>query len=154
MSFQLTSKAFKDGGMIPAQYTADGDGVSPPLEWQGPPPGTKSFALICDDADGPGGTFTHWLAYNIPPNLFHFAEAYPILKTQPNGIKQGTNDFGTVGYRGPAPPSGVHFYCFKIYALSGLLDLEEGAKRGPLEKAIQRCFLREAMLVGKYKRNN
>ena len=152
MAFQLTSRAFKEGESIPPHYTADGEDVSPPLEWKEAPPGTKSFALICDDQDAPGGTFTHWVIYNIPPNLFHFPEAYPALKTQPNGTKQGTNDFGGLGYRGPAPPSGVHRYYFKMYALSALLDVEEGAKKGPVERALQRRILAEAQLMGKYQR--
>jgi Raf kinase inhibitor-like YbhB/YbcL family protein len=153
MAFQITSRAFKDGEMIPAHYTGDGEDVSPPLEWKEPPPGTKSFALICDDPDAPGGTFTHWVAYNIPPNLFHFAEAYPALKTQPNGTKQGINDFGSIGYKGPAPPSGVHRYCFKIYAVSSLLELTEGAKKAALERVLQRRILGEAQLMGKYERH-
>lgn len=152
MAFQLTSRAFKDGEMIPSHYTADGEDVSPPLEWKEPPAGTKSFALICDDPDAPGGTFAHWVIYNIPSNLFNFPEAYPALKTQPNGTQQGTNDFGSVGYRGPAPPSGVHRYYFKIYSLSALLDLGEGTKKATLERTLQRRILGEAQLMGKYQR--
>lgn len=152
MAFQLTSRAFKEGEMIPAHYTVDGEDVSPPLEWKDPPPGTKSFALTCDDPDAPGGTFTHWVIFNIPPNLFHFPEAYPVLKTQPNGTKQGTNDFGNIGYGGPAPPSGAHRYYFKIYAVSTVLEMAEGSKKAALERALQRRILGEAQLMGKYQR--
>jgi Raf kinase inhibitor-like YbhB/YbcL family protein len=152
MAFQLTSRAFKDGEMIPPHYTADGDDVSPPLEWKDPPAGTQSFTLICDDPDAPGGTFTHWLIYNIPTSIVLLPEAFPSLKSLPNGTKQGINDFGGTGYRGPAPPSGIHRYYFKIYALSSPLELEEGAKKATLERLIQRRALGEAQLMGKYQR--
>ena len=152
MAFQLTSRAFKDGDMIPAQYTADGDDVSPPLDWKDRPEDTKSFALICDDPDAPGGTFTHWLVYNIPASIATFPEAFPPLKSQPNGTQQGTNDFGAIGYGGPAPPSGVHRYFFKLYALNSTVDIGEGAKKGQLEKTLQRRIVGEAQLMGKYQR--
>lgn len=152
MAFQLTSRAFKEGEMIPPHYTADGEDVSPPLEWKEPPPGTKSFTLVCDDPDAPGGTFTHWLIYNIPTSVVQFPEAFPSLKSLPNGTKQGVNDFGGIGYRGPAPPGGTHRYYFKIYALSAVLDLEEGAKKATLERLVQRRTLAEAQLMGKYQR--
>jgi Raf kinase inhibitor-like YbhB/YbcL family protein len=138
--------------MIPAHYTADGDDVTPPLDWHDAPEGTKTFALICDDPDAPGGTFVHWVVYNIPSNVTVFPEAFPSLKSLPNGTKQGTTDFGGVGYRGPAPPSGVHRYFFKLYALNTALELEAGATKAQLEKMMQRRIVGEAQLMGKYQR--
>ncbi len=152
MAFQITSRAFKEGGDIPAHYTADGEDVSPPLEWHDPPPGTKSFALIVSDPDAPGGDFTHWLVYNIPTSVILFPEAFPPMKSMPNGTRQGVNDFGGLGYQGPAPPSGIHRYYFKIYALTALLDLEDGVKRAQLEKSIQRRIVEKAELMGLYER--
>lgn len=152
MGFQLTSRAFKDGEMIPSHYTADGEDVSPPLEWKDAPEGTKTFALVCDDPDAPGGTFVHWVIFNIPANMTQFPEAFPSLKSLPNGTKQGLNDFGGIGYQGPAPPGGTHRYFFKMYALSAVLDLEEGAKKATLERMVQRRTLAEAKLMGKYQR--
>lgn len=153
MAFRLTSRAFKDGDMIPAHYTADGEDVSPPLDWFDVPEGTKSLTLICDDPDAPGGGFCHWVIYNIPIQTVNFPEAFPSLNSLPNGTKQGVNDFGGIGYRGPAPPSGTHRYFFKLYALSTVLDLEAGAKKAQLEKMIPRRILGEAQLMGKYQRS-
>ena len=153
MALQLISRAFKEGGMIPAHYTADGEDVSPPLDWSYIPDGTKSFAILCDDPDAPGGSFCHWVIYNIPPNTVHFPEAFPTFNSLPNGTKQGTNDFGSIGYRGPAPPSGVHRYTFKLYALSAVLDLEPGAKKAQLEKMVLRRIVGESQLTGKYQRS-
>src|SRR5271170_7380370 len=138
MAFRITSRAFKEGEMIPSHYTADGEDVSPPLDWMHIPDEAQSLALICDDPDAPGGTFTHWVVYNIPPNTVHFPEALPSFKALPNGAKQGVSDFGPLGYKGPAPPSGVHRYYFKLYALNQVLDLEPGATRAQLEKLMTR----------------
>lgn len=152
MAFRLFSRAFQDGELIPEHYTADGDDVTPPLDWHDPPEGTKTFALICDDPDAPGGHFVHWMVYNIPSNVTVFPEAFPSLRSLPNGTKQGTNDFGGLGYRGPAPPSGVHRYYFKLYALSATLELDAGATKAQLEKMMQRRIVGEAQLMGKYQR--
>lgn len=70
---QLSSTAFSDGTAIPSRYTCDGEDISPPLSWSDPPAGTRSFVLLCDDHDAPGGTWHHWAAYDIPPNLTSLA---------------------------------------------------------------------------------
>ena len=152
VAFQLTSRAFKEGEMIPSHYTADGDDVTPPLAWSNAPAETKTFALLCLDPDAPSGSFCHWVIYNIPFSVTNFPEAFPSLNSLPNGTKQGINDFGGIGYRGPAPPSGVHRYYFKLYALTSVLDLEAGATKDRLEKLMQRRIVAEAQLMGKYGR--
>jgi Raf kinase inhibitor-like YbhB/YbcL family protein len=152
MAFRITSRAFKEGGDIPTHYTAEGDNVSPPIEWLDPPPTAKSFALVVFDPDAPSGDFTHWLVYNIPPTVILLPEAFPPMKSMPNGIRQGINDFGGLGYQGPDPPSGIHRYFFKIYALTTILDLGEGVKRPQFEKAIQRRIVEQAELMGKYEK--
>src|SRR3989442_9789335 len=60
---EIKSQEFPQGGTIPARYTCDGQDVSPPLSWSGAPAGTKSFALISDDPDAPGGTWVHWVLW-------------------------------------------------------------------------------------------
>ncbi|HEY4773240.1 MAG TPA: YbhB/YbcL family Raf kinase inhibitor-like protein, partial [Xanthobacteraceae bacterium] len=62
----LSSSAFGDGAVIPRQFTCDGEDVSPPLAWSEAPAQTRSFVLLCDDPDAPGGTWHHWAAYDIP----------------------------------------------------------------------------------------
>jgi len=152
MPFKLTSPAFADGQMIPSKYTADGDNVSPPLAWEGLPPGTQSLALICDDPDAPVGTWVHWLMWNIPATPPSLREHVPPQKQLPNGSRQGVNDFGRIGYGGPAPPSGTHRYYFRLYALDTVLDLPAGASRGQLEKAMKGHILGQTQLMGKYSR--
>lgn len=153
MDLTVTSTAFVDGGMIPAKYTADGQDMSPPLAWEGAPDGTKSIAIICDDPDAPMGTWVHWLLWNIPPEVTGLDEDMPPDPELSDDSRQGTTDFGRTGYGGPAPPSGVHRYFFKVYALDAMLDLPAGATRPQLEKAMAGHILAQGQLMGKYTRN-
>jgi hypothetical protein len=139
MDIKITSSAFEEGGLIPPKYTCDGDDISPPLQWETVPETTKSIALISDDPDAPADTTQ--LHENIPPN-----------EILPNGARQGTTDFGRIGYGGPCPPSGTHRYFFKIYALDTELELAAGAAKSDLLKAIEGHILAEGQLMGKYKR--
>jgi len=103
-SMELRSSAFQNGGEIPRQYSCDGNDVSPPLRWENIPAATKAFALIADDPDAPGGTWVHWVIYDLPPETKEFGEGVATTETVPNGGKQGVNDFRKVGYGGPCPP--------------------------------------------------
>src|SRR3989454_5607332 len=97
---ELKSSAFTAGEMIPKKYTCDGPDVSPPLSWSDVPAGAKSLALIADDPDAPMGTWVHWVAWNIPPNARGLEEGVPKKDSLPNGMKQGTTDFRSIGYGG------------------------------------------------------
>ncbi len=152
MEIKITSSAFEDGGLIPAKYTCDGADISPPLQWDAIPEGTKSIALICDDPDAPMGTWVHWVLFNLPSDAKELAENIPTEETLPYGAKQGVNDFGRVGYGGPCPPGGTHRYFFKIYALDEELDLAAGADKKDLLNAMEGHILAEGQLIGKYKR--
>lgn len=143
----------RDGRPTPIQYTGDGADVSPPLQWSGAPPGTKSFALICDDPDAPRGTWVHWVLYVLPASTRNLPERLPTNDTLPNGVKQGLTDFKRTGYGGPCPPTGnPHRYFFKLYALDTELELEPRATKQQLLKAMQGHILAEASLMGEYQR--
>ncbi|MCH7558562.1 MAG: YbhB/YbcL family Raf kinase inhibitor-like protein [Planctomycetes bacterium] len=152
MEIKITSSAFEDGGLIPAKYTCDGADVSPPLQWDAVPEGTKSIALICDDPDAPMGTWVHWVLFNLPSDAKELAENIPTEETLPNGAKQGVNDFGRIGYGGPCPPGGTHRYFFKIYALDTEVGLQAGADKRRLLKTMEGHILGQDQLIGKYKR--
>jgi len=152
MEIKITSSAFADGGLIPAKYTCDGADVSPPLQWDAVPEGTKSIALICDDPDAPMGTWVHWVIFGLPAETKELAENIPPDRTLPSGAKQGTSDFGRIGYGGPCPPSGTHRYFFKIYALDAEVGLEAGASKRQLLGAMEGHILEQGQLIGKYKR--
>lgn len=152
VEIKVTSSAFQNDGMIPAKYTCDGPDVSPPIAWNGVPEGTKSIALICDDPDAPGGTWVHWVLYSLPASTKSLSEHVPPDKVLPNGAKQGTTDFGKIGYGGPCPPSGTHRYFFKVFALDTMLSLNSGATKAQLVKAMEGHILAQGQLIGKYSR--
>ena len=152
MEIKVSSAAFEEGGMIPGKYTCDEEDVSPPLAWDSIPEGTKTLALICDDPDAPMGTWVHWVLFNLPGDINGLPENIPPEMELESGAKQGTNDFGRIGYGGPCPPGGTHRYYFKLYALDAELDLEPGARKQQLLEAMEGHILAEGQLMGRYSR--
>jgi len=150
MAFKLFSNAFSEGGWIPALHSCQGADLSPSLEWSGAPPETLSYALILEDPDAPGGTWCHWLLYDLGAKLEGLAQGY-----KPGSLgTSGTNDFGKPGYGGPCPPKGgPHRYFFKLHALdTHTLGLPAGVKRAELLKALQGHVLAEAQYMGRFQR--
>ncbi|MBF0522873.1 MAG: YbhB/YbcL family Raf kinase inhibitor-like protein [Candidatus Omnitrophica bacterium] len=144
----LSSPDFENQGVIPVEFSCQGVNVNPALEIQGVPEGVKSLALIVDDPDAPSGDWVHWVVFNIP------AEQRTIEKGAVPGI-QGVNDFRTINYGGPCPPSGPpHRYFFKIYALDTMLTLSKGVTKKQLEKAMIGHVLDQAQIIGLYQTKN
>lgn len=153
MAFELTSSAFKEGERIPDRHTCEGDDLSPPLHWSVPPAATKSFALIADDPDAPGGTWVHWVIYNLSLDLRGLPEGIPAKDHWLDGALQGLTDFKRVGYGGPCPPPGKpHRYYFKLYALDAALTLKPRATKSQLLEACKGHVLAEAQLMGRFGR--
>jgi Raf kinase inhibitor-like YbhB/YbcL family protein len=153
--FTLASPAFQDGDSIPRDYTCDGADTSPELRWLGAPPGPAAFALIVEDPDAPGGTFVHWVLYDLPGSFASLPEAVPKGGELPQlgGAKQGRTGFGRTGYGGPCPPPGpAHHYHFRLFALGAKLGLAAGATRDQVMSAVQAHELAHAELVGLYAR--
>ena len=148
----LSSAGFKDGQPIPVQFTCDGANESPPLTWTDAPGNTASFALIVEDPDAPGGTFIHWVLYDIPPMTQALPQAVPKGATVAmlGDAKQGTTGFkNALGYGGPCPPKGAaHHYHFILFALDKSLGLEPGATRDQVMTAIHGHELARGELVG------
>jgi hypothetical protein len=145
--FMIKSPAFASNGFIPARYTCDGGDINPPLEIYNVPAEAKSLALIVDDPDAPIGMWVHWVVWNIDPETREIAE-----DQVPRNAVQGKNDWKRNSYGGPCPPSGVHRYFFKLYALDTRLNLGIGTTKKDLEKAMHRHILADAELIGLYKR--
>lgn len=153
MALHITTPAFEEGATFPVEHTCDGDNVSPLLRWDGEPKSTVTFALIVEDPDAPGGTFTHWIVYNLPNDCHELEKIIPIEKKLKNGAIQGKNDFGKLGYGGPCPPKGEeHRYIFKLFALRKKLPPESANDRQSFYNSIKNYVLEEASYMGRYKR--
>lgn len=153
MSLSMESSAFKNGGDIPRKFSCEGADVSPPLKWDSPPAGTKSLALIADDPDAPGGTWVHWVIYNMEPQIRDLQEGIAQSDEIPGIGRQGLNDFRKIGYGGPCPPPGKpHRYFFKLFALDTKLSLKARATKQDVGQAMKGHVLAQAELMGKYKR--
>lgn len=152
MTIKVTSTAFNGGKPIPKKYACDDVNISPQLEFKGVPESTESLAVICEDPDAPSGIWTHWVIFNLPKDCRSLPEWVMEREVLEDGSKQGLNDFGTVGYRGPCPPGGTHRYYFRVYALGTDLDLPPKISRQQLLNAMKGHILDEGQLMGVYTR--
>lgn len=148
--FTLTSPAFEPNGKLPAEFTGDGDGISPPLQWTGAPKGTKCFALQLWHKPMPNGdeVKSYWVIANIP------ADVTSLEKNSKGVGNVGLNDKRRAGYdpmnsKGPGPKE----YHVTLYALSAEPKLGAGQfNRADLLKAIKDITLAETTLSYTYER--
>lgn len=149
MPLTLSSSAFADNGPVPAQYTCDGENVSPPLEWSEVPEGTAELVLLFEDLDGPGGTQVYWVLLGLDPADGGLEEG-----KVPAGAVGGKNDYGRTDWAGPCPPIGrAHRFVFTLLALSEPSGLSEGAgPRSDVPRALSGKVLAQTQLTGLYAR--
>lgn len=151
--FVLSSTVITPNAPIASAYSCTGADVSPPLSWNGAPVSAKSFALVVEDPDAPGGTFIHWVAYNFPATRTSVPQGVAQNAQIDGGGMQGMNDFGHIGYNGPCPPRGnVHHYHFRLFALDSTLNLDEKVDAGALEAAMKGHVVASPELVGTFSR--
>ncbi|MCK5215217.1 MAG: YbhB/YbcL family Raf kinase inhibitor-like protein [Candidatus Omnitrophica bacterium] len=139
---KITSPAFESNKPIPKRYTCQDIDINPPLNISEIPSDTQSMALIVDDPDAPMGTWVHWVVYNM-------SVIEQIAENTIPGV-QGVNDFRKKNYGGPCPPSGVHRYYFKLYALDIILPVKKDISKDELLKVMKGHILEEAELMGTY----
>ena len=149
MSMRITSPSFQENASVPVKYTCDGEAVSPPLRIGGVPAEALSVALIMDDPDAPGGTFIHWLLWNIDPKTTEIPEA-----STPGGAVVGANSEGKAEYFPPCPPSGTHHYRFTLYALRAPVNLKQGESAQDLQVEMDssNIIIEQSQLTGLYQR--
>ena len=136
--FSISSPNFEDGKEIPKEFGYKHGNEEPSIDYESVPDGTQALALIMDDPDAMkavGKVWVHWLKYSNA-----FAEY----------VTEGKNDFGEIGYGGPAPPDGRHTYVFKLYDLDTDLDLKKGFSKQELEDAMKGHIISEAKLTGTF----
>lgn len=146
---RLASADFTDDGRIPKACTCEGEDLSPALAWIDPPPGTRSFVVLCNDPDAPDGVWRHWAAYDIPHTWSRLARGAG--RAGALHFRQAVNDFKRVGYGGPCPPKGdgSHHYRFTVLALSvERLNVHADPRCRDVESEARKHVLAEATLVG------
>jgi Raf kinase inhibitor-like YbhB/YbcL family protein len=142
----VKSFSFRNNGFIPSKYTCEGSNVNPDLMIEDIPENTKSLAIIVDDPDAPNGTFSHWVMWDIPVKN-------NIIKENSKPGIQGRNGMRENKYFGPYPPSGLHHYHFRVYALDTKLDfLSVNTDRKGLLSAMEGHIISSGDLVGLYER--
>ena len=145
---KLISSAFDDGSTIPSKYGYNQENINPPLTIHEIPENTKSFVLIMDDPDAKkavGKVWTHWIMWNILPNVTNIPE-----NSIPENSLEGKTDFGEIGYGGPAPPDREHTYYFKLYALKTMLNNPRGSSKKDIEDSMHGHVLDMTELRGKF----
>ncbi|HLZ69204.1 MAG TPA: YbhB/YbcL family Raf kinase inhibitor-like protein [Dehalococcoidia bacterium] len=149
----VSSTAFTPDGPIPPDFTCDGANVSPPLSWSVPARGAAAYAVVVDDPDAPGGSFTHWLLLDLPATATSLPQGVPAAERPAIGGVQGRNDGGVTGYSGPCPSGGpAHYYRFTVYALDQPLNLAPVPGKGGVLNAMRGHILAQGTLVGTYQR--
>ena len=145
---QLTSPAFKNGGVIPKKYGRDFENINPPLIIHDIPDNAVSLILTMDDPDVPLAAgvpvWDHWVVFNIPPGTKTIPEAW-----KPKGIR-GKGSRGELNYGGPRPPDKEHRYFFRLYALNAILELPEGSTKKEIVDAMTGYIIAEAELMGRF----
>ncbi len=143
-AMKLQSNAFENNEFIPEKYSCKGADINPELIWEDAPESTKSFALSIKDPDAPSGTFVHWLVYDIDKDT---------EKIKENSIpgNQVQNSFGKKEYGGPCPPSGVHRYYFRLFALD-TESLGNITSEDDFDKKVEEHTIGKAELMGRFKK--
>ena len=146
-NMKIESDIFANNKMIPTQYTCYGDKTQIPIKISDVPEEAKSLALIVDDPDAPSGDFVHWVVWNINPQILFMKSG-----NVPNGAIEGYTSLGKPGWVAPCPPSGIHHYNFKLYALDTFLSIDKSSTKQDLVRAINGHIIDNAVLVGLYGR--
>ena len=159
-SLKVSSRVVQEGKPIPMSAVYSGVGgqnVSPDLSWDAPPAGTKSLAVTCHDPDAPTTVgFTHWVLFNLPPDLKGLPPGAGAAGNAPKGATLGFTDYGESTYGGMAPPPGdpAHRYQFTVYALDvpRLEGADERTTYAKFRFMIRGHVLAQGMLTGLFGR--
>jgi Raf kinase inhibitor-like YbhB/YbcL family protein len=155
-TIKVESDTFEHGGTLPnstAHHFAGGGNVSPDLRWSGVPDGTQSIAVTCYDPDAPTTVgFTHWVLFNIPPDVDHLDAGAGEAGKNPSGSVNAFTDWGESQWGGCAPPPGddPHHYEFTVWALDTKLDLDETTTYAKFNFMTRGHVLAKGTLTGLY----
>jgi Raf kinase inhibitor-like YbhB/YbcL family protein len=140
-SMTVTSPMIENGSMA-MRYTCHGAGETPPIFWSGIPPGTRSLALVVDDAATPITPRLYWIVFDISPATTDIQAG-----SLPTGAREARNSTGSIGYDPPCPGSAAHRYRFTIYALGTMPHQPAGATLRDAWSAIARHAIARGRLT-------
>ena len=155
-TIELTSPAFSYNDLIPAKYTEDGSGISPPLQWDGVPEGAVSLVLLVEDPDSPTPKpLVHGIAWNLPAQDGSIGEGALGDDDHESRVPTGKNSYLSDHYLAPDPPTGhgPHRYVFQIFALDTRLHFEKPPGRSALLDAMRGHVLAKGLHIGIYERH-
>lgn len=150
-TIQVASSAFQDGQPIPIRFTADGQGLSPPLAWSGLPPQTRQVLVVVEDPDIPAPQpFIHLIAiFDADKQSVAEGELGPTT-----AARVGKHSMGGVGWlpNDPPPGHGPHHYLFQVFALDRVIDWDEKPGKDEVKAALADAVIAKGVLVGTYER--
>lgn len=158
-SIELTSLAFADHAPLPQCYTADGEGISPPLQWSGLPAGAASLLLIVEDADSPTpNPLVHAIVVDLAPENGALHEgAIPSQGHEgATGLRVGRNSALQSAWLPPDPPPGhgIHRYAFQLFALGSSPVFSDAPGRDEIVDALREHAVASGLLVSTYERSD
>ena len=155
-AIEVSSLSFADHAPLPERFTADGEGVSPPLQWRGVPEKATTLVLIVEDADSPTpAPLVHAIAVDLDPQRNELKEGE--LREDEDGapVNLGRNSFLREAWLPPDPPPGhgVHRYAFQLFALVSGMPFSDAAGREEIERAVLERAIASGCLIGTYQRD-
>jgi Raf kinase inhibitor-like YbhB/YbcL family protein len=155
-AIEVTSSEFSPQEFLPPRFTADGEGVSPPLTWRGVPPGTASLVLLVEDADSPTPQpLVHAIVWGLPGQDGGIPEgALPRASGDPALAPMGRNSYLSTTWLPPDPPSGhgPHRYAFQVFALDVLPRFDSTPGRAKVLDCLREHATSKGLLFGTYER--
>jgi len=151
----VTSPAFAPNGELPRRFTADGEGLSPPLRWRNVPAQAATLALVVEDADSPTPEpLVHAIVVDIDPREAGLVEGLYSGPPEASPEKLGRNSYLMLGWLPPDPPPGhgVHRYAFQVFALAAGEPLSKAPGRREVAAAIRERGIARGCLIGTYQR--
>lgn len=152
---ELESQAFGPDQPLPCRFTADGEGLSPPLSWSGVPAQATSLVLIVEDADSPTPhPLVHAIAVDIAAALDGLPEGALSSSDKHMSFKEGRNSYLQADWLPPDPPPGhgPHRYVFQLFALASGPAFPEHPGRTLVLDALAERAIAAGWLIGTYER--
>jgi phosphatidylethanolamine-binding protein (PEBP) family uncharacterized protein len=142
-AMSIDSPAFERNALIPAQYTCDGAGTSPPLQWHNVPKQTAALVLsVIDDTDSGKAGGIRWMVANISPSATGVNAG-----AVPSGAVVAANAQGNASYGAICPTHGTTSKIeFVLYALKKPLT---GLSTGFLPAEAEQQYGSRKLLLGK-----